>query len=107
MAIVKMNKLSLIGLEADKERIIESLMKIGVVEIIDSTQKASLEEWKDLVISDGNSEEVAKLDESINKVKSCIDYLSKYDKRKKSLFPSKRNISISEYGMIIQNTHKL
>jgi|LSQX01.1.fsa_nt_gb V/A-type H+-transporting ATPase subunit I len=107
MAIVKMNKLSLIGLEADKERIIESLMKIGVVEIIDSTQKASLEEWKDLVISDGNSEEVAKLDESINKVKSCIDYLSKYDKRKKSLFPSKRNISISEYGMVIQNTDKL
>jgi len=39
MAIVKMNKISLIGLESEKERILENLMKLGVVEITDAKEK--------------------------------------------------------------------
>ncbi|MFZ5985676.1 MAG: V-type ATP synthase subunit I [Bacillota bacterium] len=107
MAIVKMNKLSLIGLETDKERILESLMKMGVVEIIDSSEKISSEEWTDLVVADGDSEGVSHFDENITRVKAALEYLSKFDKRKKGMFNFKRSVNVSEYKMVIQNLDKL
>lgn len=107
MAIVKMDKLTLIGLEADKERILESLMKMGVVEVIDSSEKISSDEWKDLVVCDGEFEEVSEFDEKVSRIKSAIDYLAKYDKRKKGMFSFKRDISVSEYSLILQNLDKL
>jgi len=61
MAIVKMNKISLIGLESEKERILENLMKLGVVEITDAKEKISSDEWKELVNIDGDSESVSRL----------------------------------------------
>jgi len=87
MAIVKMNKISLIGLESEKERILENLMKLGVVEITDSKEKMSSDDWKELVDVDGDNESVSRLDAQIDRVSAIIDYLDKFDKRKKtSLF---------------------
>ncbi|WP_027622402.1 V-type ATP synthase subunit I [Acetivibrio clariflavus] len=107
MAIVKMSKLSLIGLESDKEKILDILMNMGVVEISESLEKLSSEEWKDLVVQDGDSEKVAILDDKINKVKWAIEYLSKFSSKKKGLFSEKRCIDKNEYNMTIQNIDKL
>ena len=107
MAIVKMNKLSLIGLESDKEKILNTLMNMGVVEINESSEKLSLDEWKDLVVQDGDSEKVAILDDKINKVKWVIDYLSKFSSKKKGFFSSRRCIDTDEYNMTVQNIDKL
>lgn len=107
MAIVKMNKLSLIGLETDKETLLDSLMNMGVVDISENSEKLSSDEWKDLVVQDGNSEEVALLDDKINKVKWSISYLSKYNVKKKGLFSFKRSINTNEYNIVIQNADKL
>ncbi len=107
MAIVKMSKLSLIGLESDKGKILDTLMSMGVVEIAESSEKLSLDEWKDLVIQDGDSEKVAMLDDKINKVKWAIDYLSKFSSKKKGLFSEKRSIDKNEYNKTIQNMDKL
>jgi len=86
MAIVKMNKISLIGLESEKERILENLMKLGVVEITDAKEKISSDEWKELVNIDGDSESVSRLDAQIDRVSAVIDYLDKFDKRKNLSF---------------------
>ena len=107
MAIVKMNKLSLIGLEADKEKILDTLMNIGVVEISESSEKLSSDEWNALVVQDGDSDEVALLDDRINKVKWAIDYLSRFSSKKKGLFSSRRSVNTNEYNIVIQNTNKL
>ena len=107
MAIVKMNKLSLIGLESDKDKILDTLMNMGVVEITESSERLSSEEWKDLVIQDGDSEKVALLDDKINKVKWAIDYLSKFSSKKKGFFSSRRSIDTNEYNITIQNIDKL
>jgi len=107
MAIVKMNKLSLIGLESDKEKILNTLMNMGVVEINESSEKLSLDGWKDLVVQDGDSEKVAILDDKINKVKWVIDYLSKFSSKKKGFFSSRRCIDTDEYNMTVQNIDKL
>ncbi|HOV26110.1 MAG TPA: V-type ATP synthase subunit I [Pseudobacteroides sp.] len=107
MAIVKMSKLSLIGLETDKEKILDSLMNIGVVEITESSEKLSSDEWKDLVIRDGNSEKVAIFDDKLNKIKWTIDYLSKFSSKKKGLFSLKRSVNTNEYNIVLQNMDKL
>ncbi len=107
MAIVKMNKLSLIGLETDKEKLLDSLMNMGVVDISENAEKLSSDEWKGLVIQDGNSEEVALLDDRISNVKWSISYLSKYNVKKKGLFSFRRSINTNEYNIVIQNADKL
>ncbi|GAE87745.1 v-type ATP synthase subunit I [Acetivibrio straminisolvens JCM 21531] len=38
---------------------------------------------------------------------AIIDYLDKFDKRKKPLFSAKRNISVSDLNMVLQNQDKL
>lgn len=107
MAIVKMNKISLIGLETDKERILENLMKIGVVEVTDSSEKMSSDDWKELVSGDGDNEGISELDGQIEKISTVIEYLAKFDKRSKGLFSAKRSISVNDYSMALRNQDKL
>ncbi|WP_243467188.1 hypothetical protein [Acetivibrio straminisolvens] len=73
MAIVKMNKISLIGLESEKERILENLMKLGVVEITDSKEKMASDDWKELVDVDGDNERVSS---SILRLTECRPLLT-------------------------------
>ena len=47
MAIVKMSKLSVIGLESDKSALFDELMDLGVVELNDVSDKLLSEEWTD------------------------------------------------------------
>ncbi|HHX18036.1 MAG TPA: V-type ATP synthase subunit I, partial [Clostridium sp.] len=107
MAIVNMNKLSLIGLKSDKERILENLMKMGVVEITDLSEKMSSDDWKQLVSNEENSEEISKLNGKLEKISATIDYLSKFDTRKKGLFEAKRAVSINDYSIVINNQNQL
>jgi V/A-type H+-transporting ATPase subunit I len=101
MAIVKMNKITLVGLEGCKEQVIDTLMKMGTVEIADV--KASEEELEKLVFKDGDEASVARLEDEISRVKSAIDYLSKYDTRKKRLFEGKRHVTPESYNEIISS----
>ena len=107
MAIVKMNKISLIGLENEKDAIVESLMKMGVVEINNIDQNLNDDEWAQLVTKDGDEAEVLHIDGEIVKVASALEHLSKYDTRKKGLFESKRTLSRNQYNEAIHNQDKV
>jgi len=100
MAIVDMDKISIIGLESDKEKIIESIMKMGVVEVSDFIPD---EEWADLVEKNGTELQVADLEADILRVQPAIDYLSKYNQKKQGLFAPKKEITRSEYEAIIKD----
>jgi len=107
MAVVKMNKISLIGLETDKDRILENLMKIGMVEIEDLSENMSEDEWNSLVNNDGDNEAIQEFESKIEKISTIIEYLDRYDTRKKGLFSSKRDISINDYSLVLKNQDKL
>ena len=83
MAIVNMNKLSLIGLKSDKEKILETFMKMGVVEVTDLKEEMSSEEWGKLVSNEDNAREISELNSKLDKISASIEYLSKFDKRKR------------------------
>ncbi len=107
MAIVKMDNISLIGLEADKEEIIKELMKLGVLDITSLEGMAEDEEWSEHLSRDGCEEEVFRLDSQIQKIKSAIEYLSQYDTRKKVLFAPKKAVDISKYREISESQENL
>ncbi|HOA97362.1 MAG TPA: V-type ATP synthase subunit I [Acetivibrio saccincola] len=107
MAIVNMNKLSLIGLKSDKEKILETFMKMGVVEVTDLKEEMSSEEWGKLVSNEDNAREISELNSKLDKISASIEYLSKFDKRKKGLFSSKRKVSIDDYNTVVKNQDKL
>ncbi|MGI6778378.1 MAG: V-type ATP synthase subunit I [Acetivibrionales bacterium] len=101
MAIVKMNRITLIGLEENQEAILERLMKLGVVEIENVQYKVSVEEWAGLVAKDGEDASVSELEAAISKVDSSIRYLEKYNSRKKALFEPKKLLTRSKYNEIL------
>jgi V/A-type H+-transporting ATPase subunit I len=102
-----MNKISLIGLETDKERVLENLMKIGMVEVKDLSENLSSDEWKDLAQNDGDNESIQELEAKIEKISAIIEYLERYDTQKKGLFSSKRDLSINDYSLVLKNQDKL
>ncbi|HHW30841.1 MAG TPA: V-type ATP synthase subunit I [Clostridiaceae bacterium] len=107
MAIVKMNKLSLVGLDSQKEHIIEDLMNIGVVEVRCIEAPEETETWKELVTYDGDEDEVARLEEQMTRIKWAIDYLSPYNQEKKGLFQPKRTVDKNSLNNIIKNQQDL
>lgn len=102
MAIVKMSKLTLIGLEEDKAPIIENLINMGVVEIINCEEKLADEDWAQTVNKDGDTANLAQLEADISEVKGALDYVAKYDTRKKSLFEPKRTLDDAKYQEVLK-----
>lgn len=90
MAIVKMNKLSLIGLHSSKSAIIEELMNLGVVEINAQDQKLTDGDWASVVARDGNENEVVAVEAELSKVSTVLDTISRYNTAKKPLFKTRR-----------------
>jgi len=101
-----MNKLTLIGLNSDKEKILERLMEQGVTEIVDKDRLSS-EEWSSLMEKDGDSESVQQLGNRIEKVASALGKLSGYEVQKKSLFESKRSVSKDEFDKVVRDEDRI
>lgn len=96
MSIVKMKKLSVIGLSNNKEELIKHLMDLGVVEL--SAQDPFLdEEWANIVVKDGNEDEVSRIDSELQKISTVLETLEQYDKSKKPLIKTRRAITKREF----------
>lgn len=103
MAIVKLNKLSIIGLDENKAEILDSLMKMGVVEISDQEEKLTDEDWKVLVKRDGDEAAVYAADVKIAEISSALDTLEKYYKGKKPLIRTRKPVSEKEFRSFEEN----
>lgn len=107
MAIVKMDKISLIGLQKDRNKIIDSLMEFGAVEISDIDADAYEAKWSGLIVKDGDEDRVSQLEAEIARVRSAIDYLAGYSTKKKGLFEPKRVVRKNELNETMQNQSDL
>mgnify|MGYP000265345745 CR=1 FL=1 len=107
MAIVRMRKITIVGLEKQKERILETLMRLGAVEVVNIDPQSRDNEMEGLVSKDSGEEDASIIEADISKIKSAIECLSKYDMSKKPLFKSKRDISKSEYYKVIEEQDAL
>lgn len=97
MSVVEMNKLSLLGLNCDKEDILKGLMELGAVHIEDIVHKLSENAGKSSGI---DPEELTALEGKIEKLSVVLKHLGLYDKRKKTLFAVKRLVSRESFVLV-------
>mgnify|MGYP003937685277 FL=1 len=96
MAVVKMNKLTLVGLNSEKDQILEQLMALGWVQVNsqDIDADASLAQWSHYFSADNNNETIAQLENRIQQLGLALGRLSKYIGDKKPIFAPKRTVTV-------------
>ncbi|MBN2852918.1 MAG: hypothetical protein JXQ23_09320, partial [Clostridia bacterium] len=104
MAVVKMNKMALLGLADDKIRILTRLMELGIVEInnIEIDDK-----FANLFTKQVDEVEISDLDGKINTLTRSLSVISKYDVRKKPMFKVRTDINIHDYRQVIFKRHEV
>lgn len=107
MAIVKMNKISAIGLDTIKTGLLKELMDLGVVEVSSQDSKLTDSDWISYVEKDGNENEVSKLDMKISKINQVIESLDKYDTSKKPMFKTRKIVSSNDFENALTNKDKI
>ena len=75
MAIIKMQKVAVIGLEKVKSDLIAQLMELEAVQLIDQTDKLADEFWAENVVQDGGLEEAAYLEARIVRSTQALDII--------------------------------
>jgi len=84
MSIVRMKRLRLIALSADRRDLFEGFMRLGTVEITGATERLKDQEWAALTSRDENTVPMIKARE--NEIKAAIDNLDKFVPVKKNIF---------------------
>ena len=101
MSIAKMNKLSVIGLESEKEAVLAGLQRLGTVQLIDQSDKLTDADWVSLIHKDSEEDRAAQLETELAGVDSVLDTVSKYDGEKKPLFFHRQAVSEKEFSGIL------
>lgn len=97
MAIVKMKKLSVIGLQEERDAMLRDLMNLGAVEISGANEKLQDEEWQKLVVRDGDEARATEKDKELVRVQQALDLIGKYGKIKPSAFQIRRTVTEEEF----------
>lgn len=96
MSIAKMKKISVIGLDQKKEKVIAEIMKLGNIQI--TKEKAKSEEAEnDTGLKKAGLEHIGTLDSKINDVSMALETLERYSTAKKPLFFTRRKISARDF----------
>jgi V/A-type H+-transporting ATPase subunit I len=86
MAIVDMDRISLVALESQKHQILKLLMKKGIVQIDDSSELLDDQQWNQFLVKDGDQSNVSLYDQKMTAIEQAITVLNTATKRKKPLF---------------------
>ncbi|MBR5517317.1 MAG: V-type ATP synthase subunit I [Firmicutes bacterium] len=97
MSISKMQRVAVIGLDTDKEKLMSALSDFGAVELTDQSHKLEDEEWQVLAIQDENNECSVKLDQKLARAQQALDIIEKYDKSKAPLFSTRRRMDFAGF----------
>lgn len=97
--IVKMNKITMLGIESQREALVDSLMKFGAVEI--STEDAG--QYEELAQNPNVQQELSDIGNKISDVRMALESLKKYCPAKKALLSGRREMTDAEFAGILEN----
>jgi len=101
--IVKMNRITLLGMENQREALIKNLMDFGVVEINPIDEDDYKEFAKNPVVQD----EISAIDSKIADINTALKSLNKYSSEKKGFLKNRREVTISEFEDVLKNQEKI
>lgn len=90
-----MEKMAVIGLDADRHSIIKGLMKLGATEITNYSAE-DIQKYGD-INKDGDDELISRLEARINKTGVAIETLEKYSKEKEPLFITRKRVRSEDF----------
>ena len=108
MAIVKMNKFTLLTFESKKEELLRKLQGFSNVEFINLQDENLLEANEELksLSKDEIDSNIAKYEEDLSKAKTTLDFLTNYMPKKsglKALEDDKEDLTIDELDSAVKN----
>ena len=106
MSISKMQKVAVIGLDSEKEKLMSMLSDFGAVELTDQSHKLTDEEWKATTVQDENQETVAALENKMSRAQSALELIEKYDTSKSPLFSTRRRISFAGFKALQKDSRE-
>ena len=95
-----MQKVSVIGLDKIKGRLIARMMDLEAVELTDQTEKLSEEFWADNTVQDGAQDQVTYFEGKIGRAAQALDIIDQYGELKKPLFKTRRIVTTEEAASI-------
>lgn len=110
MAIVKMNKFTLLAFESKKDALLEKLQGFSEVEFINLQNEDYLEDNKELkeLFKDNVDSEFAKCEEELSKARFALDFLRTYVPQKsglKAMREGKRTLTLNELKESVNNSN--
>ena len=100
MSIVKMQKVSVIGLDKIKGRLIARMMDLEAVQLTDQTEKLTEDFWAENTVQDGAQDQVTYFENKISRSSQALDIIDQYGELKSPLFKTRRIISKEEAASI-------
>ena len=103
MSIIRMQKVAVLGLDADKKRLMSELMDLGVVELTDCTA-VTVEHFREASLAkDGAQETVEFFEKKVFDAAQALEVLEKYGKNKEPLFHTRRRIKKLQFKGIAES----
>ena len=99
MAIVKMDRISVIGLSTESDAVLSALQKIGKLEIITPIN----EELK----FTNSSSAVAEIEQQMSQLERAIETLQTYAPQKGGMLASRRQVSSEEFSAIVSRREEI
>lgn len=106
MSISKMQRVAVIGLDTEKEKLMSQLSDFGAIELTDQSQKLEDEQWQMLAVQDENQECALKLDQKLAKAQQALDIIEKYDTSKSPLFKTRRRVDFAKLKILRKENSK-
>lgn len=104
MAIVSMDKIHIVGLANDKEAIMDSLMKLGAVELSEVTDRSDGSmESEEPQESTELSANVKYASDLMLRMKNAVELSDKYHHEKKPMFSSMRKVSSDNFMTVVSS----
>ena len=100
MAVVKMNRISVLGLQSERSQLLETLMKMGVVQVIDDG--AEKDENPDVTKPQTGAELVG-IDNILGDINASLEAIKRYTVSKKPLFFSRKVIGEDEFRSVLSS----
>ena len=101
MSIIKMQRVAVIGLDTEKEKLMNQLMDFGAVELTDQSGKLSEGIWADNTSVDEDREKVSAIEAKLNRAEQSLEVIEKYGDIKHPLFKTRRSVKKSQMGRML------
>ncbi|NLM11395.1 MAG: V-type ATP synthase subunit I [Clostridiaceae bacterium] len=98
-----MNKITLLGMDYQREELTKTLMELGVVEV----SEVITDDYSEIIENPDVQAEISRIDAELSNIDSSLECLGKYSPVKKPLFKNRRDVLVSEFKNVIKNSDKV